>query len=242
MTNLNTLALVLCCSTFTACQTLPTSTKLAGASSTQKPLQGITFADTGSSVFLPLPEVQSFLPKNTSAPSTRSLVDGTPLVNLTTLEKKGFQRTPASNAEDIILKKGRQQLSVHIGSKRVFINLSTQRLSAWQGDRLVLKTRISSGKNGRTPIGHFRAGPYKAKRHYSSLYHNAPMPWSVQVNGHIFIHGFSSVPNYPASHGCIRVPLTDGNPARFFYQWANRGTPIEISNHAPKNSSETTTL
>jgi lipoprotein-anchoring transpeptidase ErfK/SrfK len=54
------------------------------------------------------------------------------------------------------------------------------------------------------------------------------MPWSVQINGHIFIHGFSSVPAYPASHGCIRVPLTGPNPARCFYEWIHRGTPVAV--------------
>ncbi|NNM30037.1 MAG: L,D-transpeptidase, partial [Akkermansiaceae bacterium] len=86
-----------------------------------------------------------------------------------------------------------------------------------------------SGRNNRTPSGNFRAGPYKARRHFSSLYENAPMPWSVQVTGHVFIHGFTSVPKYPASHGCIRVPLTNGNPARFFYEWVDKGTPIRIA-------------
>ena len=38
----------------------------------------------------------------------------------------------------------------------------------------------------------------------------------------------SSVPKYPASHGCIRVPLTEGNPAKLFYEWVSKGTPIEI--------------
>lgn len=64
--------------------------------------------------------------------------------------------------------------------------------------------------------------------HYSSLYHNAPMPWSVQIYGHVFIHGFTSVPNYPASHGCIRLPLNEGNPARFFYEWIDNGSPVSV--------------
>nr|NIP95410.1 L,D-transpeptidase family protein [Akkermansiaceae bacterium] len=84
------------------------------------------------------------------------------------------------------------------------------------------------GRRGSTPTGSFRAGPYKARRHYSSRYDNAPMPWSVQVTGHIFIHGFTSVPRYPASHGCIRLPLDGGNPARFFYEWIDKGTPIRV--------------
>ena len=113
-------------------------------------------------------------------------------------------------------------------AKRVEIDLTKQRLTAYEGNRLVMKTKISSGRTGNTPRGRFSAGPYKSERHFSSLYHNAPMPWSVQVSGNIFIHGFSVVPNYPASKGCIRVPISGGNPARRFYNWVDVGTPIRI--------------
>ena len=57
------------------------------------------------------------------------------------------------------------------------------------------------------------------------------MPYSVQVNGNVFVHGFSSVPRFPASHGCIRVPLDNGNPAKQFFEWVEPGTPIEITGH-----------
>ena len=83
-------------------------------------------------------------------------------------------------------------------------------------------------RNRATPTGRYSAG-YKDPDHYSSLYHSAPMPWSVQVSGNIFIHGSSSVPNYPASHGCIRVPLTGRNAAKRFFQWVDPGTPIRIA-------------
>lgn len=113
--------------------------------------------------------------------------------------------------------------------KRVIIDLSDQKLRAYQGSRLVMQTRISSGRNNATPTGNFRAGPYKSVEHYSSLYNNAPMPFSVQVTGHIFVHGYTEVPNYPASHGCIRVPVTGFfNPAKRFYEWVDIGTPIRI--------------
>lgn len=112
--------------------------------------------------------------------------------------------------------------------KSVEIDLTAQKLIARQGNRVVFRTRISSGRNRATPTGRYRAGPYKSKTHYSSLYQNAPMPYSVQVTGHIFIHGFSVVPDYPASHGCIRLPISGGNPARRFYNWCDVGTPIWI--------------
>jgi lipoprotein-anchoring transpeptidase ErfK/SrfK len=114
------------------------------------------------------------------------------------------------------------------GPKSVEVNLTTQTLRAYEGNRVVLKTNISSGRNRATPTGRYSAG-YKDPDHYSSLYHSAPMPWSVQVSGNIFIHGSSSVPNYPASHGCIRVPLTGRNAAKRFFQWVDPGTPIRIA-------------
>lgn len=117
-----------------------------------------------------------------------------------------------------------------VAPKRVEVSLKRQRLRAWQGNRLVLQTNISSGRSGRsTPAGEFTAGPDKERMHYSRLFNNAPMPWAVQINGHVFIHGFTSVPSYPASHGCIRMPLNGKNAARCFYEWVDRGTPVSVS-------------
>jgi L,D-transpeptidase catalytic domain/Putative peptidoglycan binding domain len=37
------------------------------------------------------------------------------------------------------------------------------------------------------------------------------------------IHGYASVPNYPASHGCLRVPIPN---AMSIYNWIDLGDPI----------------
>jgi len=111
------------------------------------------------------------------------------------------------------------------GPKRVVVDKSQQVLRAYEGDRVVLQTRISSGRRGReTPSGRFHAQS-KSLMHYSRLYDNAPMPYSVQIAGNYFIHGFDYVPNYPASHGCIRVPISQ---AREFYNWVDYGTPVYV--------------
>jgi lipoprotein-anchoring transpeptidase ErfK/SrfK len=114
-------------------------------------------------------------------------------------------------------------------SKRVEIDKTTQMLRAYEGDRLVLESRVSTGRRGKsTPSGQF-AVRAKFRMHYSSRYQNAPMPYSVQVVGHYFIHGYKVVPEKPASHGCIRLPLVDGNPARQFFEWVEIGTPVVIT-------------
>ena len=39
------------------------------------------------------------------------------------------------------------------------------------------------------------------------------------------IHGYSDVPAYNASHGCLRVPIPD---AQAIYDWVRLGTPVDV--------------
>jgi hypothetical protein len=39
------------------------------------------------------------------------------------------------------------------------------------------------------------------------------------------IHGYHEVPTYPASHGCLRVPIPD---AAGIYAWVRLGTPVDV--------------
>ena len=38
-------------------------------------------------------------------------------------------------------------------------------------------------------------------------------------------HGYFTVPVYPASHGCLRVPIPD---ARSLFDWIRIGTPVDV--------------
>jgi hypothetical protein len=162
------------------------------------------------------------------ARSLRRLIDGTELIRTSDLLLAGAVINSPDKDGRITIHKGFHRFTLATSPKRVEVNLAQQQLRAWQGSRLVLQSRISSGRNGRTPAGNFTAGPYRARMHRSKLYQNAPMPWSVQIYGHVFIHGFTSVPNYPASHGCIRLPLDGGNSAKFFFEWIDNGSPVRV--------------
>lgn len=162
------------------------------------------------------------------AASLRHFIDGTELIRTTDLELAGARVNISEKDGSMVIGWGFHRFTLIVSPKQVEVSLAKQQLRAWQGSRLVLQTHISSGRNGRTPAGNFTAGPFRQRMHYSKLYHNAPMPWSVQIYGNVFIHGFTSVPNYPASHGCIRVPLDGGNPARFIYEWIDNGTPVRV--------------
>ena len=117
--------------------------------------------------------------------------------------------------------------------KWVEIDKAHQKLRAYENGKLYMECHVSTGQKGGPPRGSYVAGD-KELLHRSKLFHNAPMPYAVELNGDYFIHGFTSVPNVPASHGCVRVPLSGGNPltgrnpAKQFYDWVEPGTPIEV--------------
>ena len=208
-------------------------------------IEGITFAVEPGKIYVPLDEAIEVLRLQIvkdvggicreiadvaiPAGSLRRLTDRRELVSTADLQNLGVAVTAEPEGNRIVVGRGRRDFVVIVSAKRVEISLKKQQLEAWQGARLVLRSRVSSGRRGSTPAGDFHAGPYKTRFHRSSRYQFAPMPWSVQINGHVFIHGFTSVPKYPASHGCIRLPLNEGNPAKFFYEWVDVGTPVRVT-------------
>ncbi|WP_395748488.1 L,D-transpeptidase [Prosthecobacter sp.] len=210
----------------------------------EAPLEAVTFALEPGVIYVPLNEAAAqlhwkaqrdeagrcILLHDVAVPAgaLRHFVDGTELIRTSDLELAGARASLRVEDGRMTFGWGFHRFSLMVSPKRVEVSLAKQELRAWQGDRLVLRTHISSGRNNRTPAGNFSAGPFRARMHYSKLFNNAPMPWSVQIYGNVFIHGFDSVPNYPASHGCIRVPLDGGNPAKFFYEWVDNGSPVNV--------------
>ena len=218
-------------------------------------LDGISFADDPHVLFVPIEEIASALRWEMQmdqesgqitlnghlldAAHFRKLTDGTLLVPLDELQRAGATITWSNDGMRALVASDHTKIAILFANKRVEVDLANQRLRAYQGARLVLDSAISTGREGKkTPPGEFKAGPVKSRIHRSRLYHNAPMPWSVQVHENIFIHGFRKVPRRPSSHGCIRLPLTGANPAKWFYNWIDLGTPISIKGHWPAAASE----
>jgi lipoprotein-anchoring transpeptidase ErfK/SrfK len=122
----------------------------------------------------------------------------------------------------------RHVLKVTKGNKRVVIHLGGQTLSAFEGEREVIRCQVSSGRPGKeTPTGRFRLGA-KDRDHVSSIYHS-PMPYAVHVVDGIWVHGSEWFSDAPASHGCIRLEMHgETNWAEMFYRWARPGSPVMI--------------
>jgi lipoprotein-anchoring transpeptidase ErfK/SrfK len=98
----------------------------------------------------------------------------------------------------------------------VRVDLSSQSMTVKVNGQTRHSWPVSTGRGRyRTPTGNYR--PYLLKRrHYSSKYNNAPMPYSIFYRGGYAIHGTTDTKRLgrPASHGCIR--LHPSNAARLF--------------------------
>ena len=87
------------------------------------------------------------------------------------------------------------------------VDLSDQTMHVYVDNELRYIWWVSTGLGGnRTPTGSWNAY-WLSPNHRSSLYNNAPMPWSVFFNGNYAVHGTTAIDNLgrPASHGCIRL-------------------------------------
>ncbi|HSH39047.1 MAG TPA: ankyrin repeat domain-containing protein, partial [Chthoniobacterales bacterium] len=88
---------------------------------------------------------------------------------------------------------------------RIEISLAAQRASVIKDGTPVYQTAISSGRKGfDTPSGEYVVTD-KKRSHKSTIYH-VNMPFFMRLNGLDFGLHQGVVPNYPASHGCIRLP------------------------------------
>ena len=93
------------------------------------------------------------------------------------------------------------------GATEVVVSLPRQMAYVYHAGDLVAASSVSTGKAGKeTPPGQF---PIMEKRrhHNSNKYSNAPMPFMQRMTIYgVALHG-GDLPGYPASHGCIRLPM-----------------------------------
>jgi lipoprotein-anchoring transpeptidase ErfK/SrfK len=97
------------------------------------------------------------------------------------------------------------------------VSLSKQTMVVTVDKAIVYVWPVSTARRGYvTPKGSFRVQSMR-KMHYSSLFNNAPMPFSIFYSGHYAIHGTNEVRRLgsPASAGCVRLH-TDN--ARFLFE------------------------
>jgi len=136
------------------------------------------------------------------------------------------------------------------GEKRIYVNLATQTLYAYEGNDLFMKTPISSGLWGKTPKGDFTiwvkfvatrmSGGSGADYYdlpnvpYVMFFSNDEVPGSAgfSLHGTYWHNNFG----HAMSHGCVNMKTTD---AAKIFEWTeapigeNKGTKITIYGDQP---------
>jgi len=121
--------------------------------------------------------------------------------------------------------------------KRIDVDLTNQRVYAFEDNKKVMEFVVSTGKWGRTPTGTFRIAYknyvqkmeggnkalgtyyYLPNVHYVQFFGNEQIPWSRGFSFHeAYWHNNFGV---PMSHGCINMKLED---AQALYEWTTPDT------------------
>lgn len=132
------------------------------------------------------------------------------------------------------------------GNKRIEVDLTNQKLYAYDGSTKVFEFLVSTGKWGKTPTGTFTVwtklratkmeGGSKALRTYYYL-PNVPYVMFFANREVAKSRGFSTHGTYwhsnfghPMSHGCVNMKTAE---AQQLYNWAYVGIPVVIYGTAP---------
>jgi lipoprotein-anchoring transpeptidase ErfK/SrfK len=119
--------------------------------------------------------------------------------------------------------------------KHIVVDLSTQLVTAFEGEKLVFSQRCSSGVKGTdTPKGEFRTYHKGASVHMTNegdaieeetVYSLPGVPWcSFFTGAGNAFHGTWWHNDYgrPRSHGCVNLP---SEAAKFLYRWTKPNVP-----------------
>ena len=120
-----------------------------------------------------------------------------------------------------------------LGPTHTEVDLDRQVLLVFRDNALQLVTHVSTGtgkrycENGRCGVAVTPPGEFRYQRRITG-WRQAPLGRlynPVYFNGGIAVHGAPSVPNNPASHGCVRIPM---HVAEYFQGLVVNGEPISV--------------
>jgi peptidoglycan hydrolase-like protein with peptidoglycan-binding domain len=115
---------------------------------------------------------------------------------------------------------GRFRVRFPTHGKHVEADLSRQVIALIRGSKVERIYPVSSGKPSTPTIkGHFRVYLKSPGTNAKGMYMS-----SYFIRGYA-IHGYPSVPVFPASHGCLRVPNSE---AVSIFNWLSRGDIVDV--------------
>jgi ankyrin repeat protein len=107
---------------------------------------------------------------------------------------------------------------------RIEISLASQKMSLIKDGVPILNSTCSTGREGYSTKRGFFVITDKERNHRSTIYH-VDMPYFMRLSCLDFGMHEGVVPNYPASHGCIRLP---GETARKLFAEIPIGTLVTV--------------
>jgi lipoprotein-anchoring transpeptidase ErfK/SrfK len=116
----------------------------------------------------------------------------------------------------------------------IVVSIERQKVTIFDANGAFAESPVSTGMKGHaTPMGVFSV-IQKHKFHHSNIYSGAPMPYMQRITWSGVAMHAGVLPGYPASHGCIRMPMAF---AVKMWNWTRMGarvivTPGTISPHS----------
>jgi lipoprotein-anchoring transpeptidase ErfK/SrfK len=122
--------------------------------------------------------------------------------------------------------------------KHIYVDLSAQKLFAYEGDKKIFETLVATGRWGKTPTGNFHIweklrSTRMAGGSGSDAYNLPNVPFVMYFYHDFGLHGAYWHDNFghTMSHGCVNLRQID---AEFLFNWAdgpsdgNPGTAVSI--------------
>ena len=108
----------------------------------------------------------------------------------------------------------------------IAVSIEQQTVKVYDANGLFAESPVSTGMRGHsTPMGVFSV-IQKNKFHRSNIYSGAPMPYMQRITWSGVAMHAGALPGYPASHGCIRMPMSF---AMKMWGWTRMGARVVIT-------------
>lgn len=108
----------------------------------------------------------------------------------------------------------------------IVVSIDRQKVTVYDSNGVFAEAPVSTGMKGHsTPMGVFSV-IQKHKFHHSNIYSGAPMPYMQRITWSGVAMHAGVLPGYPASHGCIRMPMAF---AVKMWNWTKMGARVIVS-------------
>lgn len=108
----------------------------------------------------------------------------------------------------------------------IVVSIDRQKVTIYDSNGVFAEAPVSTGMKGHsTPMGVFSV-IQKHKFHHSNIYSGAPMPYMQRITWSGVAMHAGVLPGYPASHGCIRMPMAF---AVKMWNWTRMGARVIVS-------------